>query len=91
MTDSSEKYRPSNGTEGMSFMAEFCDQCAVRGICRILPKVMALHTDDPEYPEQWTYDAEGYPTCASFTESSGPKRRKPCSKTADLFAAEVKS
>lgn len=82
----SRKYQPSNGTVGMSFMADFCDQCAIRGMCRILPKTMAYQVDDPEYPEQWTYDEEGYPTCTSFTDRSGPRYRKPCSKTADLFA-----
>lgn len=85
MTAAPRKYRPSNGTEGMSFMAAFCDQCAVRGICRILPRTMGHNVDDPEYPEQWTYDAEGDPTCTSFTDGTGPRRRKPCKKTADLF------
>lgn len=84
----SRKYRPSNATEGFSFMSVFCDQCAVRGICRILPKTMAYSEHDPEYPSQWTYDKEGDPTCTSFTDGSGPKRRKPCSKTGDLFAIE---
>lgn len=85
MTDAPRKYRPSNCTEGFSFMASFCDRCAVRGICRILPRTMAYNLDDPEYPEQWTYDAEGYPTCISFTDGSGPRRRRQCKKTGDLF------
>jgi ASCH domain len=33
------KYCLSNG---MTFMADFCNQCAVRGICRILPKTMCV-------------------------------------------------
>jgi hypothetical protein len=28
---------------------------------------------------------EGYPTCTSFTDGSIPKRRRLCSKTANLF------
>ena len=48
MTDAPRKYQPSNGTIGMSFMADFCDKCAIRGICRILPKAMAYRVDDPE-------------------------------------------
>jgi hypothetical protein len=84
------KYRPSNGTIGMSFMADFCDRCAIRGICRILPKVMTYNVDDPEYPEQWTYDEEGDPTCTSFTDRTGPRHRRACRKTGDLFAEEPK-
>ena len=80
------KYRPSNGTIGMSFMSEFCDKCAVRSICRILPKVMTCNVDDPQYPEQWTYDAEGNPTCTSFTDRTGRRLPRACLKTADLFA-----
>lgn len=85
MTDAPRKYRPSNATEGFAFMAVFCDQCVVRGICRILPRVMGLHVDDPDYPGQWTYDDEGAPTCTSFKDGTEPRRRKPCKGTADLF------
>lgn len=80
-----EKYQPSNGTMGMIFMADFCDRCAVRGICRILPKTMIYRVDDPEYPEQWTYDEEGNPTCTSFTDGSRPRHFKPCNRTRDMF------
>lgn len=81
----SEKYRPSNGTMGMAFMANFCDRCSIRGICRILPKTMAYHVDDPEYPDQWTYDEEGYPTCTAFTDGTRPRHLKPCKRTRDMF------
>lgn len=85
MSTAPRKYCPSNATEGFAFMAVFCDKCAVRGICRILPRTMAFHSDDPEYPQQWTFDAGGDPACTSFTDGSTPRLRRPCSKTGDLF------
>lgn len=80
-----EKYRPSNGTEGMWFMSEWCDKCTIRGICKILSKTMTYDIDDPEYPHQWIRDSEGYPECTSFTDSRKPASYH-CKKTADLFA-----
>ena len=33
-----EKYRPSNGTEGEWFMEEWCGRCQIKGICKIWPR-----------------------------------------------------
>jgi len=27
---------------------------------------MLFAIDEPEYPQQWTYDAQGRPTCTAF-------------------------
>lgn len=35
-------YMPSNGTEGMIFMAEFCDKCYKQPNCTILTNSMVL-------------------------------------------------
>jgi len=70
-----KKYRPSNGTEGMDFMDKFCDRCwkeesyrrTQKGTgCKILCKTMVYDINDPEYPEEWTYDEDGNPTCTEF-------------------------
>ena len=29
---------------------------------------MIYNVDDPEYPEQWTYNEQGYPTCTAWVE-----------------------
>lgn len=65
-----KKYRPSNGTEGELFRAQFCDRCKrekgayVR--CSILGDTLFLDVDDPDYPAEWTFDAEGKPVCTAF-------------------------
>jgi hypothetical protein len=60
-----EPYMPSNGTEGMYFMAEFCDQCKFEcpytdegPKCEII--TMSLIG---EQPTEWIYDPLGNPTC----------------------------
>ena len=71
-----EKYRPSNGTEGMIFCEHFCDQCIhekfnhtmndVDKKCDILSATMLYDIDDPEYPSEWTYDDQGHATCTAW-------------------------
>jgi hypothetical protein len=68
-----KKYRPSNGSEGMIFMALWCDCCAKNendkdGYCQIVGETMRLDHDDPEYPPEWCFDGEGQPQCTAFTE-----------------------
>lgn len=71
-----KKYRPSNGTEGMGFCEMFCEQCIHEKFihtqndadkkCDILSRTLMHDVEDPEYPEEWTYDSEGNPTCTAF-------------------------
>ena len=63
-------YMPSNGTEGMLFMAQFCDNCYKEKNCTILTKGLC-----GEQPKQWVYDVDNNPTCTSFN-SGRPKRKK---------------
>jgi len=73
-----KKYCPSNGTEGMMFMSQFCDQCEHEKFthtqdhddkqCPILSATMVNDPSDPEYPEAWTYDEAGNPTCTEFKQ-----------------------
>lgn len=76
---SAKKYRPSNGTEGEYFMEEFCHRCVrdaafrqnekgAKG-CPIIVRAMCFEADDPNFPEEWTYDWQDKPTCTAFVES----------------------
>lgn len=64
-----KSYRPSNGTEGTIFMAQFCDRCT-KDDCWIIIDTFRLSIDDPEYPKEWTFDEDGEPTCTAFTAFS---------------------
>lgn len=82
-----KKYQPSNGTEGMAFVDSFCDQCIHmhpdplrEPQCNILALTMIFDTKDDEYPDEWTYDQNGYPTCTKFIKfdwGSGPDWNDP--------------
>ena len=71
-------YGPSSSDEGERFMELFCEQCKrdqaylagepdATG-CPILAKTMCLDASDPDYPVEWTYDAEGQPVCTAFEQ-----------------------
>lgn len=68
-----KKYRPSNGTEGMGFTEHFCDRCINQHPdpdnpkqCMILCRTMIYDIKDDKYPEEWTYDDNGSPTCTAW-------------------------
>lgn len=69
-----KKYRPSNGSEGDWFMGKFCYQCihdnpdceALSPRCDIMTLTMCLDVTDKDYPNEWTFDEMGNPTCTSF-------------------------
>lgn len=72
-----EPYRPSNGTEGRMFMAEWCWKCArdAGHNCAILARTLALDEDDPEYPKEWIKQADdadcpGSARCTAFVPLS---------------------
>ena len=79
-------YQPSNGTEGMQFMAEFCDRCekdrkyrkTMDGQygCEIMANAMCYKQTDPEYPKEWTFTEEGFPVCTAFEEELEPQVRE---------------
>lgn len=65
-----KKYRPSNGTEGDGFQAEWCYRCTkdnhhTEEYCPILGNTMAFEVEDPEYPEEWRYTEDGH-VCTAF-------------------------
>lgn len=69
-------YRPSSGSEGRAFMADFCDRCERDRLfqespekhdgCSIAADTMALRVTDPEYPKEWVEDRDGA-RCTAFT------------------------
>lgn len=74
-----EPYRPSNGTEGDIFRAQFCDRCTRQDEpCEILGRTLWLLEDDPNYPTEWVCDVgpwPGNPRCTAFVERQFPERR----------------
>lgn len=76
-----ERYRPSNGTDGMCFQEAFCYRCrhdSERRPCRILGLTMLHDVDDPNYPPEWRY-VQGHPTCTKFSDRESyvaPVRQK---------------
>jgi hypothetical protein len=67
-----ENYFPSNGTEGMEFIAKYCDNCYKEKYCIILTNSMI-----GKEPKQWIYDKNGNPYCTSQkTERSKRNKNK---------------
>ena len=60
-----EKFRPSNGTVGEAFMDDWCGTCAGYRNCTIHQKAMLYQIDEPEYPVEWIYDADGEACCTA--------------------------
>lgn len=72
----SNKYRPSNGTEGESFMERYCYRCkheSPQAPCPIIGNTMAHDVDDEQYPTEWIYGADGKPTCTKFEPIAAPE------------------
>lgn len=63
--EQNRKFRPSNGTVGEAFMDDFCHTCKRFHGCEIYPRAMLYRTDEPEYPDEWIYDADGEVCCTA--------------------------
>jgi len=76
-----EKYRPSNGTEGVIFFAAWCckcqrdksmregedfDECDDNELCPIIADTMTYDVEDEKYPNEWQYDKNGQPCCTAY-------------------------
>ena len=94
-----EKYRPSNGTEGDIFMQNWCchcardkvlsegldfDECDGDQICNIIANTMAFDIDDVAYPVEWVYKNK-QPVCSAFIQAGHPVPFKD-DLTMNLFA-----
>lgn len=70
----SKPYRPSNGSEGEFFMAQFCEHCARDGEdspCFILGAAFAFNIGEEGYPAEWVQDEQGT-RCTAFTLEASP-------------------
>lgn len=68
MTTHHPKYRPSSGTEGDIFFANWCFKCEAKELCPIPGATMAFDINDAEYPIEWIRK-EGAPTCTAFIKT----------------------
>lgn len=81
-------YRPSNGTEGASFIETWCGNCKRDRVCNgtvlvddardedycpILGASFANDIDSPDFPREWQYGADGAPCCTAFEEMDAPE------------------
>lgn len=67
------KYRPSNGTEGMIFIENHCDHCIhefphpdKNPKCEIMSASFLYDINHEKYPKEWVYDEKGHPTCTNY-------------------------
>jgi hypothetical protein len=74
-----KNYTPSNSTDGMEFMAKYCDNCYKVNQCTILTN--ALIGNDVK---QWDYDENDMPVCTSF-KAERPKKKVNQSNENSLF------
>lgn len=91
-------YRPSNGTEGMCFMGEWCDCCARdekfretqdgADSCPIAAATFVYAVDDPKYPKEWVYDAKGHPICTAWVIEGQPFEQTEADKKYLAWKAE---
>lgn len=71
-------FRPSNGTIGDAFCADFCARCIHDipfGRCDILTRTLIHSVNDPEYPTEWVSDQTGRAWCTAFQTASDPHIR----------------
>lgn len=69
------RYKPSNGSEGMWFENEYCMNCLNcdpdpngKKQCQILFRAFWYDIDDNEYPVEWVYDENDKPMCTEYVK-----------------------
>lgn len=70
-------WRPSNGTGGDIFRADWCDKChreQGNRKCKIFTKTLIYDINDPEYPKEWIDDDDG-PRCTAFEKPHNTRHR----------------
>lgn len=95
--DPGKPYQPSNGTDGMCFTDAYCDRCESDALyretdhgpdgCQILAASMLYTIGEPEYPKEWKYGDDGYPTCTAFEAEVAPEIRAERRERAELEKA----
>ncbi len=82
--------RPSNGSEGESFMAAFCAQCKhdqdIENPCQIIGATMAFNIGEKGYPKEWVCEDDlSRPRCTAWEPVGSPDKIRRCEKTEDMF------
>jgi hypothetical protein len=92
-------YRPSNGTQGESFICDWCGTCARDTAmnqgrpldeadddnrCGILGATFAYDQDHPNYPREWCYAPDGHPQCTAHIPVGQPVPPPRCPHTLEL-------
>lgn len=84
-----QKYRPSNGTEGDYFEAAWCNDCRHNADCNIWCNALLFRVDEPEYPTELQYAADGNPCCTAHEPLPEPgaveKQAASCAGQKELF------
>lgn len=96
----SNKFRPSNATQGEAFFAAWChscardkamregadlDECNDNERCEIIGLTQIHNVHDPEYPVEWHYDTNGLPTCSAYVAAGDTVTQTRCPNTLELF------
>lgn len=101
-------YRPCNGSEGEYFISNWCgtcerdhgmlkglplEECDDNRICDIIARTFALSEDDPNYPTEWVFAADGHPCCTAHVPEGEPlpKTIIKDERTLDMFAESKES
>lgn len=89
-----KSYRPSNGTEGMSFIERQCGDCVHdkeqretgENGCSIIAAAMAFDIEDAEYPKEWVIDKDYGPMCTNYCYEKNLPKTERCKNTDDMFS-----
>lgn len=81
------KFRPSSGTVGAAFIADWCGTCekGKREPCDIAVRTMWYRVDDRDYPVEWRYK-DGAPICTAHVELRQQIPEPRCAHTIDMLA-----
>lgn len=62
---------PANGSEFDGFYEGYCERCKHESediVCEVIKLSMFHEIGEPEYPKEWIYSSDGWPTCTKFEE-----------------------
>jgi hypothetical protein len=67
-----KNYTPSNGTDGMIFMSNWCDNCSKEKRCPILTDKLLNGYDSKK--KEWVYQ-DNKPICTAFKKIGTPNKK----------------
>jgi hypothetical protein len=69
----------------MMFEEKFCARCVKSEDCEIWTAALCFSVDEPDYPKELVFDADGRPTCKGFADEHSERVAPRCDQTLDLF------